>query len=154
MSSDYADIMNRSRTELPKPKILPVGTWGLIGRNAAWIAPKDETVNGRVLFFYRAEEPFDDVSTAELEALGADYDFSINDLVHTVWIENDADWEKKVYPHLEKHEGWQQGGTVQEDLKNFRNTRITSFLSERVVTSKVTGESHVENSLSNFARAA
>lgn len=152
--SDYADILTRSRADLPKPKTLPTGTWGLVGRNASFVAPKEEGGNARVLFFYRAEEPFDDVSSSELESLGADYDFSINDLVHTIWIENDADWEKKVYPHLEKHDGWLQGQNVQEDLKNFKNTRITAFVQDKMITNRTTGETRVDNALSNFVRAA
>lgn len=145
---DYASILTKSYAELPKPKLLPTGSWLLKGRNASYIEPKEDK-NGKVLFFYKASEAMDDVSEAELEALGADYDIQMNDLVHTIYIESDADWEKKVIPFLKRHDGWVPGENLVEGLKNFRNCGIVAYVGEKSFTDN-SGEFRTENNVSNF----
>lgn len=147
--SDYASIMTTSWDELPKPKLLPEGSWYVKGRNAAYIEPKGDG-SPKVVFFYKVVEPMTDVSAVALEALGADYDFSINDLVHTIYVESTADWQKKVLPHLAKHSGFVPGPNPQEALKNFKGTEVVTYLGQRQWQDKTTGEEHIDNAMSGF----
>lgn len=149
--SDYVtDVLSTAWEDLPKPKLLPEGSWYVKGRNAAYIPPKTEDQNGKVVFFYKVVEAMNDVSSVALEALGAEYDLSINDLTYTVYVESTADWQKKVFPHLAKHVGWKPGADVTEGLKNFRNTEVVSYLGLRNWTDKITGEEHTDNAMSGF----
>lgn len=145
---DYAAILQTSYAELPKVKLLPGGSWLLGGRNAAYIEPKEDK-SGKVLFFYKAREAMDDVSEAELEALGAEYDIAMNDLVHTIYIESDVDWEKKVIPFLKRHDGWTPGVNLVEGLKNFKSTVIVAYVGQKSFTDQ-SGEFRTENTVSNF----
>lgn len=150
--TDYQELLKKSWDELPKPKLLPVGSWGLRGRNAAFVEAKEEGKNSKVIFFYQATGPMEDVSETELEALGADYDFAINDLTFTVWVESAADFRKKVEPHLAKHAGWTPGANPQEGLKNFKNSEVVAFVGEKTFTRD--GTTIIDNDLKNFVSPA
>lgn len=149
MTESYTDILTTSWNELPKPQLLPLGSWLLKGKNAVYFPKKEgEDKNARVAFFYKAVEPMADVLETELEALGPDYDFQMNDLSHQIWIESSADWQKKVYKFLEKHAGWTPGANPQEALKNFQKTEVVAYMGERSYVRD--GETVTDNSLSTF----
>lgn len=148
MSDAHSDILNKSWADIPQPKVLPVGTWLLQGRNASFIPKKeDSTLSARVLFFYRAKEPMDDVNQDELAALGDNYDFDNNDIVKQFWVDRPKDWDA-VRRHLELH-GVEISGSIQDTLKRFKNTEVLAYLNTKTFTSN--GESKVDNDPTSFA---
>lgn len=146
--SDYEDVLKKSWEEIPEPKLLPVGSWLLRGRNAAFLEPKEEGQNARVLFFYIPKSPMDDVDEGALAALGDDYDYAENDVIHTIWIERNKDWDR-VRKHLALH-GIEATGPIQDTLKKFKNSEVFAYLDQRAFETKA-GEKREENVPTNFA---
>ena len=149
-NTDYTAALTTAWEELPKPKTLPEGSWLVVLRNAVYIEPKQADHSPKVVYFYKAKEPMNDVSSVAIEALGADYDYSINDLTFTQYLESTADWQKKVLPFMAKHSGFERKGNPQESLKGMRNLEIVSYLSLKQWTDKITNEEHVDNAMSGF----
>jgi hypothetical protein len=89
---DYDDLLNRTWDDIPEPVLLPGGTWMVAGKTAALVRPKEEGKSLKILFGLKAKEPVN-VAQEELDELG-DYDITINDLQHTIYIENASDWDK------------------------------------------------------------
>lgn len=151
MVEKYTDILARGWDEIPEPKTLPANTsWRLKGRNAAWVPPKGD-VSGRVVFFYFPTEPMDDVTDAQLQALGKGYDFSNNDITKTFWIERTKDWDA-VRKHLTKHGialHDRASGGIQRSLKDFRGAEIVAVLDVRNYTTS-DGEEREENIPTSF----
>lgn len=151
-AADYGDILDRTFEDLPEDKLLPGGSWLLKGRSAGYSAPREEGKNGKVLFFYIPQAPMEGVDTAELEALGPDYDVSENQIVFTIWIEFNRDW-RKVENHLRVHGTYDPTKSIKENFKAFRGSEVVAHLDTRTYERKApdgTKESVTENSASNF----
>jgi hypothetical protein len=148
----YADLVNRQWDDLPEiADYLPVGTWLLKSKNVAYFpGDEDEDKSARVVFFYEAKEPMDDVSAEELEALGGDYDFSNNDIAKQFYINRDKDWVG-VKKHIELHGVDTKGLSMPDSFKAFRNTEVMAYLGTRTYKNR-SGESVTENDPSQFAR--
>lgn len=148
MSEDYAEIANRSWDEIPEVQTLPVGSWLLKARNAVYMPAKGDA-SPRILFFYTAKEPMDDVDDVALNQLGDDYDYADNDIVSTFWVERNKDWDA-VRSHLAKHGIDASGKTVPETLKAFKGTEVIAVLGTKTYTTGA-GELKEENTASSFA---
>lgn len=152
---DYDDILNRTWEDVPEPELLPAGGWLLVGGNVSLIKPKEDGKSAKILFSYKAKEP---VSVADdlLEELG-DYDFSINDLNYTVYIENASDWDK-VRKHLalsgveidNKAKIVNEAGKL-SFAKAFRGSEVVADVGQRSYENSE-GNTIWQNSLSKFAK--
>lgn len=148
--TDYTEILSRSWDDIPEPKTLPVGSWRLRGRNAAFLPAKGEA-SPRVLFFYEAQEPMDDVDTVALDTLGADYDLAENDIVATFWVQRSKDWDA-VRKHLALHGIETSGKSQKETFDAFKGSEVIAYLNEKSYTNDQ-GVTSVSNVPSNFAKA-
>lgn len=129
---NYADIANQSWDDIPEPQFLPNGSYRLALRNISY-KPAEGEKNGRVLFFYTAKEPMDDVEVKELEALGENYDIEENDVVFTIWIEKKKDWDK-VRKHLALHGVATAGRDMVETLKGAKGAEVMAYLTKTSFT--------------------
>lgn len=136
MSDDYDDLLNKTWEGIPKPQVLPIGDWLVVGKNAAFIRSKKEGQSNKVLFTTKARQALDNVDEGELEELMASgYDITINDLNHTIYIESDADWNK-VRDFLAVF-GVELEGRLFDDKgklafnKAFRGAEAITFLEQR-----------------------
>jgi hypothetical protein len=150
MTEKYEDILNRSWDEIPVPKLLPVGSWLLRGRNVALFPPKEEGQSMRVAFFYEAKEPMDDVSEKELAELGDDYAYSENDIVKQFFINRNKDWDA-VRKHLALHGIDGAGKTQADTFKEFKGAEVISYLTTRTFTD-ASGNTKVDNDPTSFAK--
>lgn len=155
MALDYEDILNRSWDEVPEPQNLPSGGWLLKGTNVSLVKPREEGQSLKVLFTYKAVKP---VSVAEdlLEEMG-DYDFSVNDLQFTVYLESAADWNS-VRKHLAIHDLSMDGNILDGNgklafAKKFRGAEVIAQVGERSYENSV-GETVWQNTLSKFQKVA
>jgi hypothetical protein len=145
--SDYQDILNRSWGEMPESKNLPVGFWLLRAQNAVF-KPGGENMNDRVLFFYTAVEPSDDVDEDAIAELGPDYDYTENDIVHTFWVEKARDW-RNVEDHLALHGIDDKELTVAASLKAVKGTSVMGYLDVRTFEDRA-GNMRTENNITAF----
>lgn len=147
-ANTYDKLLDRSWDEIPEAVVLPVGSWLLRGRNAAFVAAKGEA-NPRVLFFYTPVEAMADVDGGELGALGDDYDFNNNQIVKTFWVESNRDWAT-VRSHLELHGLETGGGKSQVDsLKEFKGAEVIAFLDTKTFEDQA-GRTRIDNDPTNF----
>lgn len=150
MAEKYSDILNRSWDTIPKPKLLPVGSWLLRGRNVAFFpGNEDEEKSPRVVFFYEAREPMDDVSQQDLASLGEDYAYSENDIAKQFYINRNKDWDS-VRKHLELHGVSTEGKNQDETFKAFKGTEVISYLGTKTYTNAA-GQTIEDNDPQSFA---
>lgn len=154
MTEKYEDTLNRSWDDIPEPQMLPPGSWLLRGNNVAVFPPKEEGQKTRVVFFYEAKEPMEDVQQEDLDALG-DYAYSENDIVKQFWINKNKDWDA-VRKHLDLHgiSTKNEDGTTKSQLetfKEFKGAEIVSFLTVETYTG-ADGMAHTQNVPTSFAR--
>lgn len=137
MADSYAETLNRTWDDLPEPaEYLPVGTWLLKGRNVAFFeGDEDKDQSARVVLFFEAVEPMDDVSETELQALGEDYDFSNNDVAKQVYINREKDWQE-VRKILNLAGVDTEGKTQAESFKEFRNSKVLAYLTVKTYNGK------------------
>lgn len=154
MTEKYADLLNRQWDDLPEvAPFLPVGTWRLKGSNISYTpADEDEDKSARVVFFYEAVDPMDDVNEGELEALGEDYDYSNNDVAKQFYINREKDW-LSVRKHLELHGLDTKGMSMPDSFALFNKTKPTvmAWLGTKTFTNR-SGETVTQNDPSQFAR--
>lgn len=155
MSIDYDDLINRTWEDIPEPELLPNGGWMLEGGNVSLIKPKEKGKSSKVLFSYKAKEPVS-VPDDLLEEMG-NYDFSINDLNFTIYLENASDWDK-VRKHLELHgiELNKKDRLVNEAgklsfAKDFRGSKVIGDIRDRNYEN-ADGVTIWQNSVSKFQR--
>lgn len=141
------EILDRSWDEIPQPKLLPVGSYLLKGRNASFVPGKDGQ-NDKALFFYVPKEAMDDVSESDIADLGADYDYAANQIVYTIWLEGPKDWDN-MRQHLAKHGVDTKGKSVKDSLKAFRGSEVVAYLNQRNFTNRA-GENITENNPTAF----
>lgn len=150
--SNYDDILNRTWEDVPEPVLLPGGGWLFKGQSAGLVKPREEGEGKlKVIFNYKAVRP---VTVAEdlLDELG-DYDFTINDLSFTIFLESAADWDK-VRKHLAIHGVEMKGSILDENgklafNKAFRDSEVVAEVSQRSYENR-DGDTIWQNSLSKF----
>lgn len=147
--NNYAAILERSWDDIPPPKLLPVGSWLLKGKNVAMFPPKEDGAAIRIAFFYEAREPMDDVSEAELQALGEDYSYAENDVVKQFFINRNKDWDS-VRKHLELHGIETKGQSQKETFDAFKGSEVVAYLSTKTFVNGA-GQQITDNDPSNFA---
>jgi len=148
----YDDILNRSWDDMPEAGLLPVGSWVITARNGAYLPPRDKT-NARVIFFYKAKEPMDDVdpdALAELGITSGEYDLGMNEITYTIWIEGPRDWQK-VKAHLELLGVDPEGLTLKESLKAVKGADVVAFLDQNSFTRR-DGTKVDENRPTSFSK--
>lgn len=145
------DILNRTWDEMPQEQILPVGNWRVKGKNMAYVLPKEEGKNPRVVAFITPVEPMDDVDIEKLRDLGEDYDFTTNQVTWTKWIERPKDWEG-VKSLLSKF-GVSSEGTLKEQMKAFKGHEAIAYLDQGSFKTR-DGETVLENQPKDFAPLA
>lgn len=91
--SDYESIAAKSWGDIPKDKVLPVGSWLLRLRNAAYVESNDPQVSNKFLFFYQVREPMSDVTPEALSELNG-YDVTMKQIVKTFWVETPRNWDE------------------------------------------------------------
>jgi hypothetical protein len=149
MAEKYSDILNRSWDDIPEPKLLPVGSWLLRGKNVAYFPAAEEGKSARVAFFYEAKEPMDDVDAGELRELGDDYAYSENDIVKQFFINRNKDWDA-VRKHLALHGIDSEGKSQAETFKAFGGTEVVSYLSTKTYV-RQDGTTVTDNDPTTFA---
>ncbi len=128
--SDYEDILNQGRDEIPEPQLLPVGSWRLKNTGWSFMEAKDASKNDCVLFIYVAKEPLEDVDEDALASLG-DYDISTNKIFFRIWLETRADWDK-VVKHIDKHNRvGVDGEPVRDMLDGMKGSEVIAWLDQR-----------------------
>lgn len=147
---DYDDILNQTWEDVPEPQLIPNGGWLIAGSTVALVKAKEEGKPHKVLFTYKPKQPVS-VPQDLLEDMG-DYDFSVNDLTFTIFVEAPSDWDK-VRRHLDVH-GIQLKGRIVDDkgklsfAKEFRGAEVIANVDER--TYEAQDGVHVQNTLSKF----
>lgn len=146
--SDYADIASMSWENIPEPKVLPVGSYLLRGRNASYQPSKEEGKSPTFMFVYSVKEPMDDVDAEALSGLGEDYDLASNQIFFRIYVETAADFAK-VRRHLALH-GVEAKGDIKETLKKFKGTEVVAYLNQKQFTDRQ-GETRTDNNAETFA---
>lgn len=145
---EYADILKRSWDDIPKPQLLPNGSWRMRAKNAKYVEAKATDQNPYALFVYAPLEPLADVDEDAIAELDG-YDASQNRVFSRIWLETAADWDA-LRTHIRKH-GIDTGSrTPEETLKAVKGTEIIAFLDRETFTDG-SGEVREQNTASKFA---
>lgn len=148
--NNYEDILSQSWDEIPEEKTLPQGSYLLKLRGASFQPPKSEEGNASFLFVYSVKEPMDDVAQDDLEALGADYDFSVNRVFQRIWVEDARDYGR-VRDNLAKLGTEVTGGVnIKDSLKAARGGEAIGYLTQRQYTAG-DGTTRISNEVQNLA---
>jgi hypothetical protein len=150
--TDYSAILNRTWDDLPDVHNLPDGSYLLGLKNVAFMPPREEGQNGKVLFYIFPKEPME-VDADAYAALGDDYDLTENQIVHTEWIEFNKDWKEKVFPLLAKFGiDVDPSQTIEETLKGVRKLRgeAIGHVTTKVFKTK-DGTSKIDNIVTSFS---
>jgi hypothetical protein len=126
---------------------IPTGTWRLRAKNGAY---KDATENqsAKFLIFYIPAAPLDDVDPEALAAVGADYDFTNNQIVFTRYVENLRD-VKGVMNLIALHGVDLDGLTPKQAIKKVAGKEVIASVGTRSYEGRF---GHVtENTVANFA---
>ncbi len=70
-ASDYDDILNRARKEIPEPVDVPTGTWKLQAVSGKWNEDDEDYIADGMIVF-KLVEPQDDVDEEEFNEFAAD----------------------------------------------------------------------------------
>lgn len=127
---------------------IPSGTWKLRVRNTAF-KERTETVSAKALIFYIPAEPLDDVDPEALEAAGADYDFTNNQIVFTKYVENLRD-VKALIQLMQLHGVDTDGLNPKEALKKMRDHEVLASVGTRSYEGSF--GTVTENTATNFAK--
>jgi len=124
---DFEEMLNKTFDDLQDDKPLE-GEFLLAARNAVYMAPRSEDGSAKVLVFYNPVEPMDDIATELVETFEEDYDFTENEVVHTVWLDKNRDW-KGLKTFIAKHEGADMDGTIIDVIKKgLRGAQVVAEL--------------------------
>lgn len=146
--TDYSDLLNRSRKDIPKPAVLPVGMWRLRAQRGAFFEPRQEDQNPRVVIWYKAMEPLSDVDPDELAELPEGYDFGNTQLEAVFFLGELKDWDR-----LNKHFdllGVDPELSTADALKAVGGREVNAYLDKDTFTNKATGEPETKNTPKNF----
>lgn len=127
---------------------IPTGTWRLRVRNAAFKDASNDQ-NAKVLIFYIPAEPMDDVDPEALEAAGADYDFTNNQIVYTKYVENLRDL-KAVMQTVQKHGVDLSGLNPKQAIKKLNGKEVIASVGTRSYKNRFE-QQVTENTVTNFA---
>jgi hypothetical protein len=127
---------------------IPTGTWKLRVRNAAYKEASGDQ-NAKFLFFYIPAEPMNDVDPEALEAAGADYDFTNNQIVYTKYVENLRDL-KAVMQIVQKHGVDLSGLNPKQAIKKLRGKEVVASVGTRSYKNRFE-QQVTENTVTNFA---
>lgn len=142
-------LMDMDYENLPEVMdTIPTGTWKLRARNAAYKEASGDQ-NAKVLIFLIPAEPLSDVDPEALEAAGADYDFTNNQIVYTQYVENLRDL-KKVLTIVKTFGVDLDGLSPREAIKKVRGKEVIASIGTRSYKSKRFGDV-TENTVSGFA---
>lgn len=148
----YDDILNRSWDELPIDKLLPDGTYILRARNANFQRGK-EGKSSKVLFYFTVTEALDDVPQDALEALGADYDITENEVVKQSWVNGrgsrQKDWRDAIAT-LRALGAYDDTVPILSNLKNVAGKAIKARLGYRSYTNNQ-GQNVEQNEILDYA---
>lgn len=154
MSDSYEDIMNMTWEDIPEAVTLPVGPYKVKGKFLSYRAAQDEGQNDRFSLTFSVEAPLDGVDEDALAQLGDDYDFSVNQVEKTLWIDSRASWAEVARTlrtvGIEPAGAiFEQDGKVSKQLQRaFRGVEIGAHIGER--TYEKDGEMRTTNTLSKF----
>lgn len=127
-NEDLGNILDRTWEDFPEEQTLPDGTYVLVGRNAAYMPPKEDGKNGKVVFFFIPKEPVEGgVDEDALAALGADYDITENEVTTTIWIERNRDW-RQVESVLKQLGVETEGATLKQQFKAVRGKEVAAYV--------------------------
>jgi hypothetical protein len=144
-TEDLGNIMDRSWNDMPEVLLLPVGTYKLVTRNIAYMAPKEAGQNGKVVVFFIPKEPLSDVDTSDLPE---NYDITENEVTATFWIERNKDWQP-VRDLLKALGVDTEGGDSMKDtFKAARKKEITAYVDVRSFQSR--GQTVTQNVATDF----
>ena len=129
MQTDYSAILKRSWAEIPKPKLLPEGSWRLKVRTASFKPPAEEGKNPHVMIVYEPKEPMQDVPEEALDDLGEEYPLHENRIFHRHWLETGADYDR-LRELIIQHEV-DLGANLEESLKTLKGGEIVGFVKVR-----------------------
>lgn len=150
MAETYEDILNTGWGNIPRPKLLPIGSYVLKGKTATYQPPKSADKSPVVLFIYSVGEPMEDVDSDAFEALGSDYDPSVNSIFHREYVDTAEGWNR-VINHLAKHGvNADDYDTKAEAFKAFRGTEVVAYLGQDAYVNAA-GEQVVSNRASQFS---
>lgn len=145
---EYTEILKKSWDDIPKPMLLPNGSWRIRARNAKYMEAKAVDQNPFALFVYAPTEPLSDVDEDALAEMD-DYDPSQNRVFVRIWLETAADWDA-LRNHIRKHGIDTSGRSPEETLKAVKGTEIIAFLDRETFTDGA-GEVREQNVASKFA---
>lgn len=158
--ANYEETLNRQWKDLPKVQVLPCGSWEVVGQNMAYVESQEAGKSNKVLAFLKARSPMDDVDEAQLAELkgpnGSTYDPSINTIVHTIWVDDDAKWDGvrdflKIFTGMSDDEI--DSMTQLESFKKFKGSHAVAVLGERAYTD-ATGNMKRENTVKSVVPIA
>lgn len=116
--------------------MLPEGTWRLKVRGYKY-RPATETASAQVVFFLMPIEPKEDVDTEALEALGEDYDLSINSATAQFWLGEARDWTK-VFAFAEA------AGIESEEVAEVSRKEVFDMIRDRYVVGYMKVETYTD----------
>lgn len=127
-NEDLGNILDRTWEDFPEEQTLPDGTYKLVGRNAAYMPPREEGKNGKVVFFFIPKEPVEGgVDEDALASLGDDYDITENEVTTTIWIERNRDW-RQVESVLKTLGVDTDGTTLKEQFKKVKGKEVLAYV--------------------------
>lgn len=147
-TTDYSDILKRTKADIPQQKNLPRGTWLLHCTNGSYQPAKGPDSKPMVTFVYEAKQAMDDVNPDEITALGEDYDISEKQVFHKFWIERASDFNR-VIAHLEKHGVDCDNQPLEDAIKAAKGTEVLAYLELDNFKTRA-GEEVTDNKASNF----
>lgn len=127
---DLGNILDRSWDDMPEEQLLPEGTYTLSIRNIAWMPPREEGQNGKVVVFFIPKEPLDDVDEDAIAALGDGYDITENEVTFTQWIERNRDWQP-IRDLLGAIGVELEGKSMKDSFKEARRKDVNAYVTQR-----------------------
>lgn len=150
-TEDLGNILDKTWDDFPEEQTLPDGTYLLSVRNIAYMAPREEGQNGKVVAFFIPKEAKEDVDVDALTALGEGYDITENEVSTTIWIERNRDWAQ-VRSLLNALGVEVEGKTLKEQFKAARKSEVVGYVTTRSYT-RGDGSTVVQNVANQFQAA-
>jgi hypothetical protein len=115
---DYDDILDKSFSEIPMPKDVPLTNYLATCDGMSFVKPKKEGVSPQVLVFFRLSSPVEALDEDDIAELGTDYNFELNRYARQVWISEGRDWKTVLDILHTLGVDTEDGLTVKEAMKN------------------------------------
>lgn len=145
-TEDLGNILDRSWDDMPEVVLLPTGSYKLVVRNIAYMAPKEAGQNGKVVVFFIPKAALSDVDTSDLPE---GYDITENEVTATYWIERNKDWQP--VRELLKALGvdTESGTSMKDTFKAARKKEVTGYVDVRSFNSR--GQTVTQNVATDFS---